>query len=48
MRLNELFKPANAVRWSKRGERVVKKPVDRPLLQPLTTVVSAKAKKDTE
>lgn len=36
MRLDELFKSPNAMRWSKRGETVSKKAADRPNLHGLT------------
>lgn len=36
MRLDELFKAPNAMRWSKRGENVSKKAADRPNLHALT------------
>ncbi len=36
MRLDELFKAPNAMRWSKRGEKVSKKAADRPNLHALT------------
>jgi hypothetical protein len=36
MRLDEFFKAANAVRWSKRGSEISKKAADRPDLRPRT------------
>lgn len=44
MRLDELFKSSNTLRWSKRGDKVSMKPSDRPKLHALTKFVTKEEK----
>lgn len=45
MRLDEFFKAANAMRWSKRGDEISKKPAERPDLRPRTQFSFKKGEK---
>lgn len=44
MRLDELFKSPNTLRWSKRGDKISKKAADRPHLHALTKFTTKEEK----
>ena len=44
MRLDELFKSPNTLRWSKRGKQISMKPADRPKLHARTQFITKEEK----